>query len=97
MSNHTPGPWKVARQNGDGLEEYEGLVGVTGPAFTTKAGKQVTLYICQYIQPENAKIIAESPEMYQIIQRLATCDWMSEKELSMWARKSREIMERINK
>jgi hypothetical protein len=85
MSNHTPGPWGIAP---------------AGLSVENDVRDKSGVLICKCYWPDessNARLIAESPEMYQIVQRLATCDWMSEKELSMWARKSREIMERINK
>ena len=82
MSNHTPGPWESREVDGlFAIAHRDGWVLESNDIDRDRA---------------DAKLIAESPEMYQIVQRLATCDWMSEKELSMWARKSREIMERIN-
>lgn len=46
-------------------------------------------------QEANAMMIAQCPEMFAIVKRLATVDWMSEKELSMWIRKCREIVAKI--
>jgi hypothetical protein len=80
---HTPGPWTI---------EGEEIVGIT----RFHVAKVKANFDCHTeIQASSRRLIAESPEMYQIVERLATCDFMSEKELSMWVRKSREIMERI--
>jgi hypothetical protein len=43
----------------------------------------------------NANLISVAPEMFDIIELLATIEWMSEKELSMWVRKSREILKKV--
>lgn len=69
-SKHTPGPWKVSGQNGDGLPEFEGLVGVTGPAQSNSRGRAFTLYVAQYIKPDDAELIASAPELADALREL---------------------------
>ncbi len=72
--SHTLGPWEITKQNGDGLAEYEGLVGIAGPPQTTKAGKEITLYVCQYVEPKNARLIAAAPDLLEALQRIVSDD-----------------------
>ena len=69
---HTPGPWKVSHQSGDGLPEFEGLVGVIGTEQTSSRGVTFTLYVAQYMKPDDAKLIAVAPEL------LEACELMIE-------------------
>jgi hypothetical protein len=86
MSNHTPGPWRIhKRKPDDAIYLYH--IG----------NNTIERSVAEVAWPDDAKLIAEAPDMYQVVRRLATCDWMSEKELGMWIRKSREIIERIDK
>lgn len=88
---HTPGPWKCER-----------LIDNTGKPYATLYECHVDLGPCMIWAPPgnaeqeaNARLIAECPEMFAIVKRLATVDWMSEKELSMWIRKCREIVAKV--
>jgi len=39
--------------------------------------------------------MAAAPEMFEVVKRFATIDWMGEAELNMWATKCQEIMRRV--
>ncbi len=62
------GPWRVTRQNGDGLPEFEGMLGVSGPEQTNSRGNKFTTYIAQCISPENAPMIAAAPDMLRALK-----------------------------
>jgi hypothetical protein len=70
----TPGPWKVASQNG--TVEDEGLVGVVGQKMVNSKGKEFTLYVAQYVEEKNASLVASAPELleacWETIQYLET-------------------------
>ncbi len=70
MSKHNPGPWTISHQNGDGLPEFEGLVGVVGPEQTNSRGNKFTLYVAQYIKPEDAKLIVAVHDLLESLQDL---------------------------
>jgi hypothetical protein len=41
------------------------------------------------------KLIAAAPDMFKIIQRFATIEWMSEAELNLWVTKCRKIVQQV--
>jgi hypothetical protein len=43
----------------------------------------------------NGRILAASLDMFRIIQRLATADWIGEAELNLWRKESRDIMRQV--
>lgn len=44
----------------------------------------------------NARLMAQSPAMFRVVERFATVDWMGEKELGDWIKECRKIVERVN-
>jgi hypothetical protein len=81
---HTPGPWKV---------NYRRVTPVN-------AKQDGTDDICHVYGDEskeiaNANLIAASPDMFRIIQRLATADWIGEAELNLWRKECRDIMRKV--
>lgn len=44
----------------------------------------------------NAKLIASAPEMFEVIERLATPGWIGEAELQMFIRECRRIVRIVN-
>jgi hypothetical protein len=80
---HTPGPWKVI--------EHEGWFGIAhsdGWVLESNDENQDRI---------DARLMAESPEMFKVVQRFATVDWMGEKELSALIKECRAIVERVNR
>jgi hypothetical protein len=43
----------------------------------------------------DAKLIAAAPDMFKVIDRFATVDWMGVTELNMWIKECREIIQRV--
>jgi hypothetical protein len=43
----------------------------------------------------DAKLIELSREMFRIIERLATADWIGEAELNQWRKECREIIGKV--
>lgn len=79
---HTPGPWEV--------REHAGWFGIAHPdGWVLESNDENQDRI-------DARLMAEAPEMFRVIQRFATVDWMSEKELSLWVKECRKIVERVN-
>jgi hypothetical protein len=78
---NTPGPWEV--------REVDGLFAIAHP----------TGWVLESVDPQqdraDAKLIAASPEMFRIIQRLATADWIGEAELNQWRKECREIVGKV--
>ena len=92
---HTPGPWK--RYEGYGVDFRRPVITDDIP---DRDGKCVANCICYVATTNgnwdgNAKLIAVAPEMFEIVKRFATIDWMGEAELNMWAKKCQEIMRRV--
>jgi hypothetical protein len=78
---HTPGPWEV--------REVDGLFAIAhrdGWVLDSNDEQQ---------DRADAKLIAAAPDMFEVIKRFATVDWMGEAEISMWVKKCREIMRKI--
>lgn len=44
---------------------------------------------------KTAPVFAAAPYMFRIIKRLATADWIGEKELNLWRIECREIVGRV--
>jgi hypothetical protein len=44
---------------------------------------------------QDAELIAASPEMFRLIQRFATADWIGEAEMNVWRKESRRIMSKF--
>jgi hypothetical protein len=85
---HTSGIWKVVGPSENGHcrrifagEEYIAIVGGWDQSIETIKA--------------NAALIASAPEMFDIIERLATVEQTNAKELSMLARKSRDILKKV--
>ena len=88
---HTPGPWKV--HGGWWMcVTLDERIPISG-ARTIAACRQAWLAPAQW--EANAKLIASSPEMFRIIQRLATADWIGEAELNLWRKECRDIMRKV--
>lgn len=88
---HTPGPWECKR-----------LIDNTGKPYATLYESHIDIGQCMIWAPPgnaeqeaNARLIASSPEMFRIIQRLATADWIGEAELNLWRKECREIMRKV--
>ena len=90
---HTPGPWTVDKTV---------ALGAYGVWTDSDPMKQICrVYngvddsLPRSERDANARLIAVSPEMFRIIQRLATADWIGEAELNLWRRECREIMQKV--
>jgi hypothetical protein len=44
---------------------------------------------------QDAELIAVAPEMFRLIQRFATADWIGEAEMNVWRKESRQIMSKV--
>ena len=93
---HTPGPWEFDKSNYGVCNRYGyGLLDSRGdPLGVTVHATDV------FHQPideaaANAKLIATAPDMFRIIQRLATADWIGESELNLWRKECREIISKV--
>lgn len=86
--SHTPGPW----------ESYDDwYVRVKGGRGSIAAvGRPIAPLVCDDECRANARLIAASPEMFEIVQRLATVEWMSEAELSAVVKKCKAIIKKID-
>lgn len=80
---HTPGPRHVHG----------------GRGYMVKAGEASIAECRQQLKHSeiaaNAKLIVTAPEMFRIIQRLATADWIGETELNLWRKECREIISKV--
>ncbi len=85
---HIPGPWKVAKNSRSVLAGSVKINQQAGPAAQSAAVEARN----EFTLRANAKLIAASPEMLRIIQRLATADWIGEAELNLWRKECREII-----
>ena len=79
-SNHTPGPWKT---------NYRRVTPVDGKQDGTDDICHV--YGDEDTETANARLIAESPEMYYILAGIAAAIDPD----SHWGRKIKEVMDRI--
>lgn len=79
---NTPGPWKVAHQNGDALPGFQGLVGVVGPEQVNSMGNKFTLYVAQYIQPGDASVITASLELLEALRKFVAWHDMDHETLT---------------
>ena len=71
MNKHTPGPWRIG-------EEHESKVDIINKDGKTIAtAKPVGGFWCDKEMKENAKLIAESPEMLEIIRLVYASDYLS--------------------
>jgi len=44
---------------------------------------------------QDSELIAAAPDMFRIIERLATMEWIGETELSLWIKECREITNKV--
>ena len=90
---HTPGPWKyvpstatVRAMDRFTVCEVRGWGRLTSMHGVANATDQMDA---------NGRILAASLDMFRIIQRLATADWIGEAELNLWRKESRDIMRQV--
>ena len=88
---HTPGPWKVANNSRSVLAGPVKINQQAGPAAQSAAVEARN----EFTLRANAKLIAAAPEMFRIIDRLATADWIGEAELNLWRKECLEIMRKV--
>ena len=81
IMEHTPGPWEV--------REVEGLFAIAHRDGWVLESND------EHQDRADAKLIAVSPEMFRIIQRLATADWIGQAELNLWRKECREIIGKV--
>jgi hypothetical protein len=77
----TPGPWEV--------REVDGLFAIAhrdGWVLDSNDEQQ---------DRADAKLIAAAPDMFEVIKRFATVDWMGEAEINLWVKRCREIMRKV--
>ncbi len=103
-SVHTAGPWVVCINSIDqqiSIEQDRESLEQNGD----ESGEPVVVVMCvddmgegldREIGLANAHLIAEAPEMFRIIRRLATADWIGESEINLWRRHCREIIQRVS-
>lgn len=88
---HTPGPWTVANNSRSvlaGPVKINQQVGPGGQSAAAQALNDLTLLA-------NAKLIAEAPEMFQVIQRLAEPGFIGESELKKLIQECRRIVAKV--
>lgn len=83
---HTPGPWECEHMHTVICKEWQTLARVYQGEGRTHAESVA-----------NAKLIAAAPDMFRIIQRLATADWIGEAELNLWRKDCLEIMRKVSR
>ncbi|MFN7317887.1 MAG: hypothetical protein ACK5S6_00125, partial [bacterium] len=71
---HTPGPWRLDTWNGWLLSAED--VGMVKFDIIVKFDMNRTILA-------DAKLMAAAPEMFEVVKRFATIDWMGEAELNM--------------
>ena len=79
-SKHTPGPWEAVRSLTCGHIRAAHNYQVDPKKEWTDA---------------DLKLIAAAPDMFKIIQRFATIEWMSEAELNLWVKECRKIVQQV--
>lgn len=91
---YTPGPWRLSNV----ISAYEiKRRKIVAAEQSLEAGTG----ICEVYGVEdedniaNAKLIAMAPEMFCIIQQLATADWIGESELNLWRKECRQIISEV--
>lgn len=92
---HTPGPWK--RYEGYGVDFRRPVI---TDAIPDRDGKCVANCICYVATTNgdwdaNAKLIAEAPEMFKVIQRFAEPGWFGESELKILIQECRRIVAKV--
>jgi hypothetical protein len=90
-TNYTPGPWRVSKT---GRSVLAGGVKINQSSGPCAASVAVQNSIDAQLRA-NANLIAASPDMFRIIQRLATADWIGEAELNLWRKECREIISKV--
>lgn len=98
---HTPGPWTAGKpQWKRGGPPYK--IPISGPSGTI--ANVLTHESIQWHPPEqrdlqpngDAKLIAEAPEMFQVIERLAEPGFIGESELRMLIEECRRIVAAVD-
>ena len=93
---YTPGPWKVQQ-----LEQTRQINsqerGMNDPYRILSIKESGCEEVAKIDGKADALLMAESPEMFRIILRFATVDWMGEKELSAIVKECKAIVERVNR
>lgn len=98
---YTPGPWKAGepqwRRYGPPYK-----IPISGPHGTIAnvlTHESIQWYPLEQRDPQpnaNAKLIAEAPEMFQVIKRLAEPGWFGESELKMLIQECRRIVQKLD-
>ncbi len=94
---HTPGPWAEDSIDIDGdlrpmdTREF---------GYTRIRGSNGDLIVADMdvSTPDgmaNARLIAATPDMWQVVQALATADWFGESEMSFLVKECRRIMREV--
>jgi hypothetical protein len=103
---HTPGPWRPGRADksyDSGIPDNAFAV-FAEPHHRQECGLQGNAaVICVIAKPErmtvediaNARLIAAAPEMFQVVQALATAEWIEESEMRFLVNECREIMRKV--
>jgi hypothetical protein len=91
---HTPGPWKY-HDSGSIVMTEDGQMSVADVRGFGRLEKDFGLSLAIKIMDKNGQLIAAAPEMFRIIQILATADWIGESELNLWRKACREIMQKV--
>lgn len=85
--SHTPGTWTLMCDEARGRPRC---------MVVCSRGNQIAdINPYRETWERDARLIAEAPEMYRVIHRLATVEWMSESELSTWVKKCKEMLKEI--
>jgi hypothetical protein len=79
-SKHTSGPWEAVRSLTCGHLRAAHNYQVNPKEEWTDA---------------DLKLISAAPDMFKIIHRFATVEWMGVTELNMWIKECREIIQRV--
>jgi hypothetical protein len=88
----TPGPWFYDAPNATVRDmdmtvcEMKGWGYLTAKHNVAKATDEID---------RNGRLIAEAPEMFQVIQRLSEPGWIAESELKMLIQECRKIVQKV--
>jgi len=88
---HTPGPWIVSPHAKNLVATADNKIGIADVAMCAPWIAKPP----QEQQDANAKLMAESPEMFQVIQRLAEPGFIGETELKMLVQECRRIVAKV--
>ena len=93
---YTPGPWKVQQ-----LEQTRQINaqerGMDDPYRILSIKESGCEEVAKIDGKADALLIAESPEMFRVIQRFAEPGWIGQSELEMLIKECKAIVERVNR